>query len=155
MQSDACLRVSALSLSCVLRVPCCACAQLLSQVQLDITGKMRIAALRSGYLTPPPKELVRAPRKQARSWRVGFGWGGKSVCVSGRDVWTSWFHVCQWWRLVVRCRCVHRDKWTKLWRRHPASCRLFPHRLLLAEHKCSRLVSEPLPPCLSCRWLCW
>lgn len=27
---------------------------------------MRIAALRSGYLTPPPKELVRAPRKQVR-----------------------------------------------------------------------------------------
>lgn len=40
--------------------------QMLSQVQLDITGKMRIAALRSGYLTPPPKELVRAPRKQER-----------------------------------------------------------------------------------------
>ncbi|PRW61178.1 FG-GAP repeat-containing isoform B [Chlorella sorokiniana] len=39
-------------------------AELLSQVQLDISGKMRIAALRSGYLTPPPKELVRAPRKQ-------------------------------------------------------------------------------------------
>lgn len=27
-------------------------------------GKMRIAVLRSGYLRPMPKELVRAPRKQ-------------------------------------------------------------------------------------------
>ncbi|KAL4452779.1 hypothetical protein ABPG75_008441 [Micractinium tetrahymenae] len=39
-------------------------AELLSQHDLDQTGKMRIAAMRSGYLTPPPKELVRAPRKQ-------------------------------------------------------------------------------------------
>lgn len=40
--------------------------QLLSQVELHPTGSMRIVALRSGYLTPPPKELVRAPRKQVR-----------------------------------------------------------------------------------------
>lgn len=39
-------------------------AELLSQVELDPSGTMRIAALATGYLTPPPKELVRAPRKQ-------------------------------------------------------------------------------------------
>ena len=54
--------------------------QLLSQVQLDPSGKLRIAALRSGYLTPPPKELVRAPRKQAsgggRGGAAAAGWAG-------------------------------------------------------------------------------
>lgn len=39
-------------------------AELLSQVELDPTGQMRIVALRSGYLSPAPRELVRAPRKQ-------------------------------------------------------------------------------------------
>lgn len=43
----------------------CAPLQLISQVELG-SGRIRVAALASGFLTPPPKELVRAPRKQVR-----------------------------------------------------------------------------------------
>ncbi|KAL4855412.1 Importin-5 [Chlorella vulgaris] len=42
-------------------------AQLLSQADLNAAssgGGVRIAAMAAGYLMPPPKELVRAPRKQ-------------------------------------------------------------------------------------------
>ena len=48
----------------VLRLSLPSLLQLLSQVELALSGKLRIAALSSGYLTPPPLELVRAPRKQ-------------------------------------------------------------------------------------------
>lgn len=65
--------------------------QLLSQHDLDSTGKMRIAAMRSGYLAPPPKELVRAPRKQvgmkrrkpAARWRfIGARRRRRRVCLA-------------------------------------------------------------------------
>lgn len=57
--------------------------QLLSQHDLDPTGKMRIAAMRSGYLTPPPKELVRAPRKQVRHAAGPLQLGGWLACRRG------------------------------------------------------------------------
>ena len=46
--------------------------QLISQVELG-SGKIRVAALASGFLAPPPKELVRAPRKQVQCghWQWG------------------------------------------------------------------------------------
>ena len=43
----------------------CAPLQLISQVELG-SGRIHVAALASGFLTPPPKELVRASRKQVR-----------------------------------------------------------------------------------------
>lgn len=106
-----CCSATVLTRTVLLYRPCS--PQLLSQADLNAAssgGGVRIAAMAAGYLVPPPKELVRAPRKQvgaAAVWWVLVWLGGAVVAVwwvlpwlGGAVIacwWALWFHGCWGW----------------------------------------------------------